>query len=565
MSDIYKNLKNGLDNSDVAKITSARNSIHDVIDKVATKPFGANVQPYGDVRFSDSFGMGLYNNTNVFLNINKGQLVDGILGVPIPINLSDPYTQAQIQNAIDNIYNAIYDTVVALPGGTDLLNGNIDLETFLAGLSPADAKTVKKQVAYDLYDYLPSVEAIAYSDTVLTGTYALNPIEDLPQLAAGANVRIVNRRITIQALSPLDINSETTKNILREIQKSSTRLGADLGFTYSWEHPYNLRAGLMLQEVIHGKGIIKGEGENSLLNYFSPTDPAPFTVNTGISWGPSDKWRLNLDLYDAFNKTVLYGTENYFSHVNAGAQYSLLPWLGLRGGVNYRLLTGGFGLMFRHFNLDYAFAPNIFGVYSHFIQFRLLFGRSTETSDYHIRHEETHTPTYSQPRESLTEDTTNPEPTTTDFNAENPISPKPAINTTRKSYQEYLESADNLIARKEYKNAALEYGRAIAALPAGDSRRVYTYEQQGQMYLKGNNLGKAKEAFLGAIVTGKKLKASNKTLINSYLGLAYCFEKTGNSEAAIKNYEKALSMSPSQQTKTRIQGILRKLKAKSNK
>lgn len=52
-------------------------------------------------------------------------------------------------------------------------------------------------------------------------------------------------------------------------------------------------------------------------------------------------------------------------------------------------------------------------------------------------------------------------------------------------------------------------------------------------------------------------------VVNSYLGLAYCFEKSGNNALAVRNYEKALGLSTSSATKTRIRKNLQRLGVES--
>lgn len=296
------------------------------------------------------------------------------------------------------------------------------------------------------------------------------------------------------------------------------------------------------------------------LKYDTETGPLPTTIKLGGSLCIQPEWLATMDVITTRDHAAYLaaGTEKL---IKTGDELTLAVRLGynMRPAREIGTLAGfstGLGISLNNFSIDYALTP--FGDlgYTHKLGLGYKFGVSNYTpAPRTTRAPDPEPEADLPPTESL--------PSTAGESKKATVLQSQSVPSTKKSYQEYLEGADSLAANKEYKNAALEYGRAAATLPPDDSRRVHTYEQQGQMYLKGSNLGKAKEAFLGAIVTGKKLKASDKTLINSYLGLAYCFEKTGNSEAAIKNYEKALSMSPSQQTKTRIQGILRKLKTKS--
>lgn len=124
-----------------------------------------------------------------------------------------------------------------------------------------------------------------------------------------------------------------------------------------------------------------------------------------------------------------------------------------------------------------------------------------------------------------------------------------------------LEAADNYFTKKDYANSGLKYAEALKSLPTDDTARIHIYERQGQVALKEKNIAKAKNFFLAAIQTAKKLSVTNVNVVNSYLGLAYCFEKSGNTTAAIKNYEKALELSTNEKTKAGVRKTLQRLKS----
>ena len=132
-----------------------------------------------------------------------------------------------------------------------------------------------------------------------------------------------------------------------------------------------------------------------------------------------------------------------------------------------------------------------------------------------------------------------------------------------KNYQDYLAAADKYVRQKDYRNALTEYGKAQKLLPDNDKRRIFIFEQEGQISVKLKNIHKAKEFYLAAIQTAKKLGVSDITVVNAYLGLAHCFEKSDNISPAIKNYEKALGLSTNDQTKLKVKKILKRLKAQA--
>lgn len=229
--------------------------------------------------------------------------------------------------------------------------------------------------------------------------------------------------------------------------------------------------------------------------------------------------------------------------------------LAVRGGYNMRSakdiggLSGfatGIGISFDSIALDYALIP--FGDlgYTHKLALGFKFGsgsvkkKDPAYSDYKADPESEILPFEPEPLEQAVAE----------------IVPAPK----EKTYKDYLASADNYILERDYKNALIEYGKAQKVLAENDKRRVFIFEQQGQLSIKLKNISKAKEFYLAAIQTAKKMRVSNITVVNAYLGLAHCFEKSGNIPPAIKNYEKALALSRNDKTKMRIRKILQKLK-----
>ena len=219
-------------------------------------------------------------------------------------------------------------------------------------------------------------------------------------------------------------------------------------------------------------------------------------------------------------------------------------------------ISGGIGIRSGSLYADYAFSP--FGDLgdTHRLTLGVKFGN--DRSDINPKKDKRLTSSENKPAQEPEVEAVEPELPST--NAVDAVVPEPEVV---KTYQDYLESADNYISKKDYRNAAIEYAKAQKVLPENDRRKVYTFEQQGQMSLKMKNIAKAKDCYLAAILTAKKLNMPDAKVINAYLGLAYCFERTGNTDTAIKNYEKALKISKNNTTKIRIKKILQKLKTQS--
>lgn len=126
-------------------------------------------------------------------------------------------------------------------------------------------------------------------------------------------------------------------------------------------------------------------------------------------------------------------------------------------------------------------------------------------------------------------------------------------------YDAALHSAEGYRKQGDYEKALAEYGNALKALPVNDKRVIYVLERRGLMNTKLGNLSGAKGSYAGSITAAKKLNIADTTVINAYLGLAYAQEKTGGTQAAIRNYRKALQLTTDPGTRAQIQKALQRL------
>ncbi len=286
------------------------------------------------------------------------------------------------------------------------------------------------------------------------------------------------------------------------------------------------------------------------LKFDQKADPLPLAFKLGALLHIKPDWVLALELAGPKDGApyAALGTEKLFK-----AQSEIK--LAVRAGYNMRTgrdlgglagFAAGLGIAFNGVALDYALVP--FGTlgYTHKLTLGFSFGADKGKSS----------PEKSAPQKPAK---TKPAPAIPAPAPKIPEGTEAALPAPTDNCLNCLEPADKYFAQKDYENAALEYKKALESIPETDSRRIYVYERQGQLELKGRNLPKAKDFFLAAIQTAKKLGVSDTNVVNAYLGLAYCFEKTGNIAPAVKNYEKAMELSASEKTKARIKTILRKL------
>ena len=136
---------------------------------------------------------------------------------------------------------------------------------------------------------------------------------------------------------------------------------------------------------------------------------------------------------------------------------------------------------------------------------------------------------------------------------------RPVDGESKIPYQDYLTAAEEFASRKNYTAAGRAYGKAMAAVPAQDSRRVFLYERLGWLAMKEGDLVKARDLYLAAVSAAKQAGIYGTNAVNAYCGLAYCFEKLDNAGLAIKYYERALELSGSESTRRGIEKTLKLL------
>lgn len=331
------------------------------------------------------------------------------------------------------------------------------------------------------------------------------------------------------------------------IVSSAKTFTASLGLLSPVYGPYEAQLALVAENLIGS------------LKFDQQADPLPMTFKLGGVLHLHPEWVLALDLVGSRDNSpyAAVGVEKLF-RTQSETKFAIRGGYNMRSAKDIGGLAGfatGLGVSFNSIALDYALTP--FGDlgYTHKLTLGFKFGKDRgETSQ-----EKRDRPAYraAKPVPEPEPLAVEPEPQT-----ENTAVASPEI-ADKKTYQEYLESADTYISQKDYGNAAKEYNNAQKILPGNDKRKIFTFEQQGQMALKLKNIPKAKSFYLAAIQTAKKLNVSDTKLVNSYLGLAYCFEKSGNIPTAIKNYEKGMSLSNNEKTKARIKNLLYKLKKQS--
>ena len=142
--------------------------------------------------------------------------------------------------------------------------------------------------------------------------------------------------------------------------------------------------------------------------------------------------------------------------------------------------------------------------------------------------------------------------------------PMPENIEAAESYETYMERAADYFAQKDYTRAIDEYDQALKVLPENDEREIHVLERKGAASLKQEDYSAAKEFYMSAIKTAKTFSITDKTVVNAYLGLAYCLQETGNTKWARINYKTAWKLTKDPNTKRRIERALNELKTSNN-
>jgi len=321
------------------------------------------------------------------------------------------------------------------------------------------------------------------------------------------------------------------------IVSSAKTFTASLGFLSPAYGPYGTRIAFVAENL------------TGSLKFDRKADPLPLAFKLGGIMHLTPDWLLAVDLAGPRDNApyAAVGTEKIFTtrsevRLAARAGYNMRSAKDLEGLAGF---TAGLGIALNGLALDYALTP--FGElgYTHKLSLGFRFGTAAEDG----------------PREEandLSEEKSQAR-AIRDLELEVPDEPEAVQPEPADQRRNSLKQADEFFARKDYTDASAEYKNALALLPETDKRRIYVYERRGQIELKGRSVAKARDFFLAAIQTGKKLGVSDTNVVNAYLGLAYCFEKRGNTGAAIKNYERAMDLSASPATRSRIKSLLKKL------
>jgi len=322
---------------------------------------GLSVIPNLQVQYGN-WGFSLFGKGQIGFVVNPGNTIPQIMGLHIDENTTD-LTVDLIKNLAEIVGSAFDE------------NGDV---------SP---------------DALPQAFAMSYVDIVgaLGRSFALSP-----NLNAGANLKIVNRRFSTKIINP-DNFKDVLSEARTELKHTATGFTADLGLLYQ-SPKSGMRFGASLLNVIPVKtitsttalqftvptgvsyiddgtgnpavGSVDLEGnfypdpagdtllviEKTQVNVKQPFElKAPLLVNLGVTYPIKSNWDFAVDWVDVLAEDPTYS--GFADRVRIGTEYRFSNWsplLSVRGGISEKHLTVGAGVQTRFARLDLAYARDPF-------------------------------------------------------------------------------------------------------------------------------------------------------------------------------------------------------------
>jgi hypothetical protein len=193
---------------------------------------------------------------------------------------------------------------------------------------------------------LPSMYAVTFADLMATAGYGT---KIFGLVDVGANLKVINRRFTVNRLNSEEAG-DITQKLFAGLESGITGVTVDLGGYY--RAPSGFAAGLTLENVIPfkslskeytttystvrlandldsaGNPIVNGDGDTALVSYTQtnrvsgPIDlEMPFVANAGVSVPLTADWDLAAELLDVFDQQTRF--EDYSERISIGTEYRL--------------------------------------------------------------------------------------------------------------------------------------------------------------------------------------------------------------------------------------------------
>jgi hypothetical protein len=375
------NILEGYITSNSSEVNSSLTALDSFSNAFMSKILQIGASDNLSVKVTNNFGIEVYNNSNLLVDVLPGTTLRSLLNVPINNSSVNGVSGAAttFQNTIQSTVNqfltpAQQSQPIIAQDIQNLKNGGGGNFTGAINKLANDSgnSNLGNQIINGLLNDLLYINALAYSDTVAMGTINFNPFEDFP-LTVGINGKVVRRYFSWAAqLAPSTDIINQGNNLGNDLQQPATRWGVDLGFLYTPEQEISF--GLSFQDLIKSLATIPNASVSDDVLYGVITDPAPTVTRIGLSWRPIHELSLNSDMDDVFSTTSYYTGLDIWSHFKFGAALSLVSIFQLRGGFSDGNFDGGAGIQLGFIGLDYSYAMDDLSYsYNHYAQLKIVF------------------------------------------------------------------------------------------------------------------------------------------------------------------------------------------------
>jgi hypothetical protein len=286
-----------------------------------------------------------------------------------------PDIQVQVGNLGFSLHASLRTALTAYVGATLSSLYALQLPDNLNTLT-ADQEQTLLDFAALLYDFqtgkpdyaqaIPQTFAVSYMDVVGTAGYGY---QLTPAISLGANLKILNRRVSTKVINADNYSSILT-DLRSDFQSSVTGVTLDLGGLYRLQST-GTYFGLTLQNIIPlpksaSSAVFNTIAFDQQLNqqHVQVTIPVefnvPFLVNFGVTHPILSNWDASFDWVDIAAQDEKH--VNFGGRLRLGTEYRLEAirntlGLSVRGGVAERKLAGGVGInLFRVLQIDAAYA-----------------------------------------------------------------------------------------------------------------------------------------------------------------------------------------------------------------
>lgn len=248
----------------------------------------------------------------------------------------------------------------------DIFNRHIKNDLLQQGLTPEEVNQVINQLAQDIMNdpegtehalgkYLPKAKADFTAEITINAAYAykiaFSSLDDVSGLSLGATVRFAQRFAfsSGKELTSVDQLANSFNNMGDSLYQASI-ISSDFGASLRIE---NFILGVTVRDALSTKFVWKDFANNAV---GIEDSYIPYSVDFGGSYRFyfNNTWIQEIGLYVEFeDMTSTYSS--WLNKLRIGSEFKLFNFLDLRLGMYDGFITGGVGMGWKWFRVDFAY------------------------------------------------------------------------------------------------------------------------------------------------------------------------------------------------------------------